>query len=175
MILKVSGILLLYVTIRWDDERIKHVLAQLTERVEERLVRRKLKGKTVQLMIRYNDRQTITRSRKSPQYIQAKEDIYPIVVQLLHEHWTKKPIRLLGVTVQDLLEAKYVVEQLDLFTYKERNKQLKVKETMQSLTKRYGEDTFITLSDTDTEANEKLYRTSFQKDFLDDYKEIKDE
>src|SRR5699024_812344 len=47
-----------------DEAKIKQVLAQLTERVEERLIRRKLKGKTVQLMIRYKDRQTITRSEE---------------------------------------------------------------------------------------------------------------
>lgn len=160
-----------------DETRIKKVLAELTERVEERLIRRKLKGKTVQLTIRYKDRQTITRSRKLPKYIQTKDEIYPIILNLLREHWTKKPVRLLGVTMQDLLEAKHVVEQLDLFTYQERNKEIKMKQTMQKLKEKYGEDTFISLSNKDeetTDEHEKLYRTSFQKDFLDDYKEIED-
>lgn len=161
-----------------DETRIKQVLKQLTERVEERLIRRELKGKTVQLMIRYKDRQTVTRSRKLPNYIQSKNEIYPIILSLLSEHWTKKPVRLLGVTMQDLLESKHVVEQLDLFTYQQRNKEIKMKETMQELKEKYGEDTFVSLEDDQDEmkdTNNKLYRTSFQKDFLDDYKEMKDE
>src|SRR5699024_590828 len=94
---------------------------------------------------------------------------------LLAEHWTRKPVRLLGVTMQDLLEAKYVVEQLDLFTYKERNKEIQMKQTIQTLQEKYGEDTFVKINSEnveDSEENDKLYRTSFQKDFLDDYKEI---
>lgn len=162
-----------------DENRIKEVLSNLTDRVEERLIRRKLKGKTVQLMIRYDNRKTITRSRKLSSYVQSHEEIYPIILQLLEEHWSQKPVRLLGVTVQDLLEEQYVVEQLDLFTYQERNKELKMKETMKKLKEKYGEDTFISLSDENEteeidENGEKLYRTSFQKDFLDDYKNMKD-
>lgn len=156
-----------------DEVKIKQVLANLTERVEERLYRRQLKGKTVQLMIRYANRKTITRSRKLPKYVQTKKEIFPVIIQLLDEHWTRQPVRLLGVTVQDLLEEKYVVEQLDLFTYKERNRQLKIEKTVEQLKEKYGENAFVELEDED-EADEhnQLYRTSFQKDFLDDYKEI---
>lgn len=158
-----------------DEARIRQVLSELTSRVEERLIRRKLKGKTIQLMIRYSNRQTVTRSRKLTKYIQTKDEMLPVILNLLAEHWTKKPVRLLGVTMQDLLESKYVVEQLDLFTYKERNKEIKMKQTIQKLEEKYGEDTFVRISsERDEEANEndKLYRTSFQKDFLDDYKEM---
>jgi DNA polymerase-4 len=158
-----------------DEEKIKQVLFQLSERVEERLHRRQLKGKTVQLMIRYANRKTITRSKKLPKYIQTKAEILPVILQLLDENWTKQPIRLLGVTVQDLLEEKYVVEQLDLFTYKERNRQIAIEKTVEQLKEKYGEQTFIELDDDDDKEEietNKLYRTSFQKDFLDDYKEI---
>ncbi|HZW67576.1 MAG TPA: DNA polymerase IV [Pseudogracilibacillus sp.] len=156
-----------------DEAKIKQVLAGLTERVEERLIRRKLKGKTVQLMIRYKDRQTVTRSRKLPAYIQTKEEMLPIILSLLREHWTKQPVRLLGVTMQDLLDAKDVVEQLDIFTYKERNKQLDFKQTVKDLKEKFGEESFVDLTkEKQSSTNKKLYKTSFQKDFLDDYKEF---
>src|SRR5699024_9705867 len=58
-----------------DEREIKRVLLQLATRVEERLKRRDLKGRTVQLMIRYKDRKTVTRSRKLPMFIDEKEDI----------------------------------------------------------------------------------------------------
>ena len=149
------------------------ILSQLADRVEERLKRRELKGKTVQLMIRYSNRKTITRSRKLDQFIDDKETIMAVIKDLLTEHWSQEPVRLLGVTVQDLLEKQYVVEQLDLFTYQEVEKKVAIRETVEQLKEKFGEDPFVQLEDKeeDDELNEqKLLRTSFQKDFLDDYR-----
>lgn len=155
-----------------DIEEIKQVLMALSQRVEERLERRKLKGKTVQLMIRYSNRETITRSKKLPKYINSAEEILPIIYELLENHWSKKPVRLLGVTVQDLLEEKLVVEQLSLFTYEKYHKQYKIEQTKRELTEKFGEDLFIEAKRhevTNEVDDDQLLRTSFQKDFLDDY------
>ncbi|MEI3604849.1 DNA polymerase IV [Pseudogracilibacillus sp. SE30717A] len=151
-----------------DEREIHHILLQLATRVEERLQRRKLKGQTVQLMIRYHDRKTVTRSKKLPNFIDDKEAIIHTIYELFKENWTLEPVRLLGVTVQDLLESQYVVQQLDLFTYEEEMKRHQITETIELLKKKYGEDTFKKM--TSKKENEKLLRTSFQKDFLDDYK-----
>src|SRR5690625_7966549 len=51
-------------TLPYDTENkqeIKQLLLQLSKRVSGRLKRRELKGQTVQLMIRYANRKTITR------------------------------------------------------------------------------------------------------------------
>ena len=156
-----------------DMTEMLQILSQLADRVEERLKRRELKGKTVQLMIRYSNRKTITRSRKLDQFIDDKETIMAVIKDLLTEHWSQEPVRLLGVTVQDLLEKQYVVEQLDLFTYQEVEKKVAIRETVEQLKEKFGEDPFVQLEDKeeDDELNEqKLLRTSFQKDFLDDYR-----
>lgn len=156
-----------------DMTEMIQILSQLADRVEERLKRRELKGKTVQLMIRYSNRKTITRSRKLDQFIDDKETIMAVIKDLLTEHWSQEPVRLLGVTVQDLLEKQYVVEQLDLFTYQEVEKKVAIRETVEQLKEKFGEDPFVQLEDKeeDDELNEqKLLRTSFQKDFLDDYR-----
>ncbi|WP_442961060.1 DNA polymerase IV [Pseudogracilibacillus sp. SO30301A] len=152
-----------------DDIEIEKLLIQLATRVEERLQRREMKGQTVQLMIRYNDRKTVTRSRKLTQYIDDMETIASTVIDLLKEHWTKEPVRLLGVTVQDLLENQYVVQQLDLFTYEDEVKKHHMNKTIESLKEKFGENTFKKLK-SDKGENNKLLRTSFQKDFLDDYR-----
>lgn len=158
-----------------DEDKIKYEFSQLAKRVEERLVRRKLKGKTIQLMIRYNNHETITRSRKKVEYTNDREEILQTILELYTDHWSGKPIRLLGITVQDLLEEKYIVEQLNLFTYKKRHKQIKMKQTVEKLQEKYGKETFVTMQkdekhhDDDDENDPTLLRTSFQKDFLDDY------
>lgn len=156
-----------------DMTEMIQILSQLADRVEERLKRRELKGKTVQLMIRYSNRKTITRSRKLDQFIDDKETIMTVIKDLLTEHWSQEPVRLLGVTVQDLLEKQYVVEQLDLFTYQEVEKKVAIRETVEQLKEKFGEDPFVQIEnkEEDEELNEqKLLRTSFQKDFLDDYR-----
>src|SRR5699024_4307884 len=52
-----------------DEIEIRQLMHLLTENVERRMKRKKAAGKSVQLMIRYHDRQTITRSKKLQTYI----------------------------------------------------------------------------------------------------------
>lgn len=155
-----------------DVDELRRMLFQLAVRVDERLNRREMTGKTIQLMIRYNDRQTITRSRKLHTYVNGLEDIVPVAYELLDIHWNLEPVRLLGVTVSDLLEKKEVLEQLNLFTYEKVAKKAKLEEMVQELKSKYGKDAFPIIRGEEAieQEEEKLLRTSFQKDFLDDYK-----
>lgn len=155
-----------------DLMTIHATLDHLAGRVEERLQRRELKGMTVQLMIRYANRQTITRSRKLTTYMDDKATILTVIHELLEQHWSQDPVRLLGVTVQDLLEKKQVMEQLDLFTYEQEAKKAAMIDTVEILKDKYGEETFVQPNvDKTGSKDEKMLRTSFQKDFLDDYQQ----
>lgn len=138
----------------------------LAGRVEERLQRRELKGMTVQLMIRYADRQTVTRSRKLNYFIDEKSAILTIIDELFKEHWTSEPVRLLGITVQDLLEKSEIIEQLSLFTYEAEERRASMTKAVQLMEEKYGADVFIQPKERNNdhiETNEKMYRTSFQK------------
>src|SRR5699024_11592100 len=113
--------------------QIKQLLLHLTKRVDERLKRREMTGKSIQLTIRYKDRQTVTRSRTISAYVEGVDDIYPVILELFEEHWTGRPIRLVGVTVSNLLKMDSILEQLSLFTYESEIKKVKAKETMKQL------------------------------------------
>jgi len=159
-----------------DDETVIYqLLLKLVTLVEARLVRKKVMGKTVQITIRYADFKTITRSRKLTQYTNSKEKILLIVTELFDQHWTEQPVRLIGVTVQDILYTSDVHEQLSLFTYNQSIKQNNLDMTVAELTKKFGKDIFKTNKDENkSSTNEsELFRTSFQKDFLNDYKNKK--
>ena len=155
-----------------DEAIIKNRLLRLTERVDERLKRKAYTGKSIQLTIRYSDRQTITRSRKIMNYVEGTEDIYPVILELFEQHWSEDAIRLLGVTVSSLMERSAVLEQLSLFTYEAQLKKEKARETMKKLEAKYGSAAFPTFKQEEVKAtnDDKLLRTSFQKDFLDDYR-----
>lgn len=150
-----------------SEVEIRKLMHALADNVERRLKRKNAAGRGIQLMIRYHDLKTITRSKKLKVYIETKEDILYVANDLLQKHWNLEPIRLLGITVQDAEEKQHIAHQLDLFTYeKEANKE-KLYTVIGELSEKYGQNTFKKLN---KEKDEDQPRTSFQKDFLDDYK-----
>lgn len=151
-----------------DIREIHYLLDKLSEKVISRMKRKEVMGKSVQVMIRYYDRKTVTRSRKLETYIDEKSDLLSIAAELFEKHWNGEPIRLLGVTAQYLEDKRKVGEQLDLFTYEDAVKKEKLKQTVNKLADKFGKDTFKALPNTENNPSNE-FRTSFQKDFLDDF------
>jgi len=152
-----------------NEIEIRRLMHTLADNVERRLKRKKAAGRSVQLMIRYHDRKTITRSKKLQVFIDTKEDIIEIANELWQLHWNMQPIRLLGITVQDIEEKKQLGKQLDLFTYEKEAEKEKLYHTIDTLSEKYGKNPFKSLEVVNDQDDEEP-RTSFQKDFLDDYK-----
>lgn len=149
-----------------DDGEIRGVLRRLSKKVEARMRHKRVMARNVQLMIRYHDRKTITRSRQLREYISTAEELYQKALELFDEHWNATPIRLLGITATDLAEESEVTQQLNLFDYEKYAGKEKLYQTIDELTEKYGHNPFKPLHD-DSAAK---MTTSFQKDFLDDYK-----
>src|SRR5690625_477223 len=74
-----------------DEKEIQKLMQELSENVERRLNRKEAAGKSVQLMIRFHDRKTITRSKKLTSYIETKEEILQVANELLEHHWDFQP------------------------------------------------------------------------------------
>ncbi|TFJ93742.1 DNA polymerase IV [Lentibacillus salicampi] len=151
-----------------DETAIRKLMHQLADNVERRMKRKQAAGQSVQIMIRYHDHKTITRSKKLPHFIENKDDILHFSNELFQKHWNLEPIRLLGITVQDVDEKKNLAKQLDLFTYEKEAGKEKLYEAMDELSQKYGNNIFKQLHNDDKD--EEKPRTSFQKDFLDDFK-----
>lgn len=149
-----------------DLDEIQQLLFQLCETVSRRLKRRNMLGLTVQITLRFQNMKQITRSQKGQRFIDETDDIYEVASYLLLNHWKGDPIRLVGVTVQDLEEREAITQQLDLFTFEKEIEKMKLEQTIQQLTDKYGEDTFKRLNE---EKDDHDFRTSFQKDFLDPF------
>lgn len=128
-----------------DENEIRKQLKLLAVKVEERLRQKNAVGHTVQLMIRYKDRTTVTRSKKLNQFIQIESDIVHIAYELFIQHWNKGPIRLLGITMQGIADKHKVMKQLDLFSFEKEIDQLKLHATIDRLTQKYGKAIFLPL------------------------------
>jgi len=87
-------------------EEMSAALVNIAEDVHQRLVKNKRSGYTLTLKIKYNNYDTITRSRTLESPIQAVSDILPLAQTLLKTHLTpNRPVRLLGITLSNLSDA----------------------------------------------------------------------
>jgi DNA polymerase IV len=153
-----------------DEREIEKLIGSLAEKVSSRMRRKAVVCENIQIMIRYHDRKTVTRSKQLNDYIELSDDIQKIAAELFYSNWNGKPIRLLGVTATHLIEKDEMTKQLTLFTYEHEAKNEKLYEVVDQLSEKFGKNIFTKnmVHDEDHSVS-----TSFQKDFLDEFKKKK--
>ncbi|WP_404458314.1 DNA polymerase IV [Sutcliffiella horikoshii] len=156
-----------------DDERLlEKTIEKLSSSVSARMKRKSVLSHNIQLMIRYGIDHTVTRSRKLSNPIERESDIKEAAMFLLRKHWDGEPVRLLGVTAQNLVEKDDSVKQLDLFTFQEDAKKEPLHKTLQDLEDKFGKGIIKrgiknkNKNTADASSKAKI-TTSFQKDFLE--------
>ncbi|MFD2679605.1 DNA polymerase IV [Bacillus seohaeanensis] len=151
-----------------NQQELLYVLEKLSEKVSLRLKQKQMLATTIQLMIRNKKRKTITRSKKTENPINKTEDIFLIAKKLFLDHWDGNPIRLLGVTGQDLVEKSEAFQQLDIFSFEVEAKKEPLYNVLSQLQEKFGKDSISrgvhTTSQKPVSNNNE--DTSFNKDFL---------
>lgn len=100
-----------------NPERLERTLLDLAESVASRLRRHHLAAGGVQLKLRYEGFDTITRQAPLPQQSRESEPIYALGIQLLRRaRASDRAVRLIGLTAINLAET----QQLTLFDAPER-------------------------------------------------------
>jgi len=150
-----------------DD--INRVLLNLSDQTTRRLRHQRLVASTVQITIRRPDMSTITRSFTLPTPTQSMEEVYKHAQRLFVQHWAMgEPVRLLGVTLQNLVAEREATIQLDLFSYEEEPKKEALTKVMDQLRDKFGEGAVLTagmLTDDPSSLirNKKIRGTSLEK------------
>lgn len=121
-------------------EYLKTILLELSEEVGLEARRQNYKGKTVSIVIKYNDFQTITR-QKTISPTNLTKEIYETGVKLLRDNWNSfKPIRLIGIGIGG--NAEESTEQLSLFetvkTDVKNIKEEKLEKALDAIKEKYG-------------------------------------
>jgi DNA polymerase IV len=154
-----------------NQHELLKVLDRLSEQVAARMKKKEAVATSISVMIRFKDRKTITRSQKLQNPVSKQEEIAGAAKTLFLKHWNGDPIRLLGITGTDLLEADKAVKQLDLFSYEQDAKKEPLINTMSQLREKYGksiiESAGSQMKNPSTKENTGA-GTSFNKDFLQD-------
>jgi len=90
-----------------DWELLQNTLLSLSEKVAFRLRKYGLRGKTVQLKIRFEDFTTYTRHKTLSHHTALTEDIFKIGCYLMEEfNPLSRPVRLIGIGVSNLVNEK---------------------------------------------------------------------
>ncbi|GIP21243.1 DNA polymerase IV [Paenibacillus sp. J22TS3] len=158
-------------------EDISRVMLNLADQVARRLRRQNMMAQTVQITIRTPDMKTITRSQTLGKVTENMEDIYREACKLYQRHWKEEhPVRLLGITVQNLVPKDESALQLDLFDYEKQPKKEQLTKTMDMLRDKFGESAVLTagmLGDDPSTLirNHRIRGTSLQTDFLREKRE----
>ena len=107
-----------------DGEVLRSWLLELTEQVGYRLRRHALRGKVVQIKVRFADFQTITRSKTLPEPTNSTQALWETAANLLNTRLSERhlPVRLLGMGVSGIDHSQFV--QRSLFDDGQQEKQL---------------------------------------------------
>ena len=101
-----------------NDEEVLDILSEICEDVSNRLKHSNKVGKTITLKVKYDDFTKITRSISLEHPIYKAEDIRTSVYNLVKNLESNKgKIRLLGVTVSNLLEKEKNLTHITIFEY----------------------------------------------------------
>lgn len=119
-------------------DEIHMKLQNLSHKVATRLKMKQVVSLRLSVIIRYQNGETITRSKSYSEPISTYEDIYKECKTIFHENWNKEDIRLLGVTSLDNVNEKEASAQLDLFSFEKFEKENKLNITVQKLQKKFG-------------------------------------
>lgn len=123
--------------VTFTDAKIVYYV--LVDCVAARLRDAGLKGKVISISLRSMQLVAFTRQKKLSQATNLSEEIMPVVLQLLQQHYDFSiPLRTIGITMSGL-EKEDGIQQLNLFVSEEaRQQQQCLEETMDLIQEKYG-------------------------------------
>jgi DNA polymerase-4 len=133
-----------------DRHQLASYLLQQAQSVAHQLRRKKMRARTVTLILKTSDFQRHTRSLTLNSAFQNSDTIYQAALKLLRQYALHKPVRLVGVGASGLQSENRPV-QMALFSDQKQtheNKWEKVDQAVDALSDRFGEHTVVRGSST---------------------------
>lgn len=124
-----------------DTDTAHAIILSLVELTAWRLRETNMSCKVVSVSMKDKDFGYITRQRKLSYYTDCTIDIYRNICTLFDEHWNKRPIRQLGVSVSCLEFVRY--QQLSLFKDRNIQNNEKLDKIIDGIRERYGDTAII--------------------------------
>lgn len=138
-----------------DFAEIKEMISSLSKEVSERAQAERKKGSTVQLVIKDTEFKTINRSITFKEPTNDYQTIFDKALTLLERHYKGQPIRLVGVTLQNLIDPRDLVIQMSLFDYRKHEEESATKLLINELNRKLTKPILIRASEVETAQKEK--------------------
>ena len=151
-----------------EEIEIKNQLRKLSEKVSNRAKSRNYVGNNISIVIRSSDFKNISRSKKISEYIDSTDDIYNNALELVLENYDfSYPIRLLGVSLNDIKKKDNLKVQLDIFDKKSYKEEEEFRKLSKKLKMEFGDNIITDFNNIDGKKGKTIITTSFSKDFLE--------
>jgi len=98
-----------------DYEEIRGVFRSLAKDLSSRMKADHKLGSQLSIRIKYYDFRAADRSVKLERPVWSQEDLFLHAISLFDSNWEGDPVRLLGISVADLMDISDVQEQMNLF------------------------------------------------------------
>lgn len=138
-----------------DFSEIKEMISSLAKEVSERAQAERKKGSTVQLVIKDTEFKTINRSMTFKEPTNDYQTIFDRALTLLERHYKGQPIRLVGVTLQNLIDPRDLVIQMSLFDYRKHEEASETKLLINELNRKLAKPILIRASEVEPGNKEK--------------------
>ncbi|WP_391209872.1 DNA polymerase IV [Psychrobacillus sp. L4] len=158
-------------TLPYDETNkveIDKVLLRLSKKVAARLDSKNLAGRSITIHIRDANWKNKTKSKTMQNRLFEEQQIFLLAKTLFHSTWDGEPIRLLGVTVNNVHDKGEYVEQLSIFNFEKHAKEEPILKLVEQLQAKFGADSIKRGMKVKKKSSLES-KTSFSKDFLDDH------
>lgn len=117
-----------------EEGELRLVLRELAEEVAGRARKAGYTGRTLSLTLKGSDFRSVHRSLTMPDPSNLGRPLFRTAMELFHRHWAGQPIRLVGITLGNLLPDRGI--QLTLF--EDREKEQKLAEAVDGIREKFG-------------------------------------
>ena len=104
-----------------DIDFLKSKFKELSKEVSDRAIRRNMVSNSISITMKFSREKSITRQTIYDYYFNDFETIYSMSLLLFEKNYHGEPLRLVGVSLNNVIEKNKINEQLSLFTNHEDN------------------------------------------------------
>ena len=101
-----------------DEDSLKEEFKKVCLTVAERASKLDMYSNCVVITLKYTRFKSVTRQMLVQEYMNDYEKIYSYVMMLFNKHYTHEPLRLIGVTLNNVKRKEAIIEQMNIFDAK---------------------------------------------------------
>ncbi len=129
-----------------DEVIIKDTIIFLSDKVSRRAEKRGLVGNNISITIKYTRFASIIRSITIDHYTNSFEEIYANALILFDKIYDNKPLRLLGVSLNNVLPKSSIIKQLDIFSFETDDQENQINEIVREINRELKDEKLTTVA-----------------------------